>query len=89
MRRVETKEGGLMLFLTLADKTGLVECVLFPDAYRRYAAASRGQVVRVDGVVDETLGACTVTADRVVPLPVAPLGEALAGPYGVGAPAAR
>ncbi|HUK62318.1 MAG TPA: DNA polymerase III subunit alpha, partial [Dongiaceae bacterium] len=84
-RRVETREGGLMLFLTLADRTGLVECVLFPDAYRRYAAASRGQVVRVEGLVDETLGACTVNAERVTALPVASLGEALAGPYGAGA----
>jgi error-prone DNA polymerase len=89
MRRVETKEGGLMLFLTLADKTGLVECVLFPDAYRRYAAAARGQVVRVEGVVDETLGACTVNAERVESLPVASLGEALAGPYGAGTPITR
>jgi DNA-directed DNA polymerase III PolC len=89
MRRVETKDGGLMLFLTLADKTGLVECVLFPDAYHRYAAASRGQVVRVEGVVDETLGACTVNAERVESLPVASLGEALASRYGAGAPMTR
>jgi len=64
-RRVETKQGGLMLFTTLADRTGLVECVLFPDAYRAYAAATRGQVVRVEGRVDETLGAVTVSATRV------------------------
>jgi DNA polymerase III alpha subunit len=89
MRRVETKDGGLMLFLTLADKTGLVECVLFPDAYRRYATAARGQVVRVEGRVDETLDACTVGAERVTALPVASLGEALAGPYGGGAPDGR
>jgi DNA-directed DNA polymerase III PolC len=85
MRRVETKEGGLMLFLTLADRTGLVECVLFPDTYRRFAAASRGPALRIEGVVDETLGACTVNAERVTALPIAPLGEALAGPYGAGA----
>ncbi|MBI3539995.1 MAG: DNA polymerase III subunit alpha, partial [Candidatus Eisenbacteria bacterium] len=30
-RRVETRQGGQMLFMTLADRTGLVECVLFPD----------------------------------------------------------
>jgi RecJ-like exonuclease len=54
-----------MLFTTLADKTGLVECVLFPDAYRAYAAATRGQVVRAEGRVDETLGAVTLSATRV------------------------
>ena len=86
MRRVETRDGGLMLFITLADKSGLVECVLFPDAYRRYAGITRAQVVRVEGRVDETLGACTVSAERVIALPVEPLGEATAGPYGGGPP---
>jgi DNA polymerase III alpha subunit len=63
-RRVETKQGGLMLFMTLADKTGLVECVLFPDAFRAYASVVRGQVVRAEGRVDETLGAVTVSVER-------------------------
>jgi len=68
VRRVETKSGGLMLFLTLADRSGLVECVLFPDAYRRFANAARGQVVRVEGRADETLGAIVVNAERVTAL---------------------
>jgi DNA polymerase III alpha subunit len=63
-RRVETKQGGLMLFMTLADKTGLAECVLFPEAYRAHASAVRGQVVRAEGRVDETLGAFTLTVER-------------------------
>jgi DNA polymerase III alpha subunit len=67
-RRVETKSGGLMLFMTLADQTGLVECVLFPDAYHAHAAAVRGQVVRAEGRVDETLGAITVTVERAMSL---------------------
>ena len=57
-----------MLFLTLADRTGLVECVLFPDAYRRFANATRAQVVKVEGRADETLGAVVVTAERVTAL---------------------
>ena len=60
-RRVETKQGGVMLFLTLADHSGLAECVLFPDAYRALARVVRGQVVRAEGRVEETLGALTVT----------------------------
>ena len=63
-RRVETKQGGSMLFLTLADQSGLAECVLFPDAYRRCASAVRAQVVRVEGRVDEALDAVTVTVER-------------------------
>ncbi len=65
MRPVETRQGGVMLFLSLADRTGLVECALFPDTYRAFARAVRGQVVRVEGAVDETLGAVTVVARRV------------------------
>ncbi len=64
MRRVETRSGGQMLFLTLADRTGLAECALFPDAYRALAGEVRGEIVRVEGRVDETMGAVTVTVDR-------------------------
>jgi DNA-directed DNA polymerase III PolC len=64
-RRVETKSGESMMFVTLADKTGLAECVLFPDAYRAHAAAVRGEVLRIEGRVDQTLGAIAVTAERV------------------------
>ncbi|MBI5710852.1 MAG: DNA polymerase III subunit alpha [Candidatus Eisenbacteria bacterium] len=67
-RRVETRSGGTMLFLTLADRTGLAECALFPDAYRACAPAVRAQVVRAEGRVDETLGAVTLAAERVTAL---------------------
>ena len=67
-RRVETRSGGHMLFMTLADESGLAECVLFPDSYRAHAAVGRGQIVRVEGRVEETLGAVTLTVDRVVTL---------------------
>jgi DNA polymerase III alpha subunit len=67
-RRVETKSGGLMLFLTLADKSGLAECVLFPNAYRANAAATRGQVIRAEGRVDETLGAMTLAVETLTAL---------------------
>ena len=63
-RRVETKSGERMLFMTLADRSGLAECVLFPDAYRVNAQAGRGQVVRAEGRVDESLGAVTLAAER-------------------------
>ncbi|HEY6867603.1 MAG TPA: OB-fold nucleic acid binding domain-containing protein, partial [Candidatus Eisenbacteria bacterium] len=63
-RRVETKSGGSMLFLTLADQSGLAECVLFPDAYRALATAVRGAIVRAEGRVDETLDAVTLVVGR-------------------------
>jgi DNA polymerase III alpha subunit len=63
-RRVETKSGGTMLFMTLADETGVIECTLFPDTYRRLFGATRGQVLRVDGRVEDALDAVSVTVDR-------------------------
>jgi len=65
-RRVETRAGASMMFLTLADESGLAECVLFPDAYRALAGAAAwaGEVVRVEGRVDETLDAVTLVVER-------------------------
>ncbi len=67
-RRVEAKSGGVVLFSTLADRTGLVECVLFPDTYRRWGTHMRGEVIRAEGRVDEMLGALTVVVERAEPL---------------------
>ena len=64
-RRVETRSGSPMLFLTLADRSGIAECVLFPDAYARHAAAMRGALLRVSGRVSDTMGAITLEAGRV------------------------
>ncbi len=66
-RRIETKSGGLMLFVSIADRSGIAECVLFPDAYRRLADAVRGEVLSMEGRVDDTLGAITLSVERVVP----------------------
>jgi DNA polymerase III alpha subunit len=65
-RRVEarTAAGGSVLFTTLADETGLVECVLFPKLYAQLAPAMRGEIVLAEGRVDETLGAMTLVVDR-------------------------
>ena len=67
-RRVEAKSGGIVMFTTLADHTGLIECVLFPDSYRRWGAQMRSEVVRVEGRVDDALGALTLVVERAEPL---------------------
>ncbi|HYM82346.1 MAG TPA: OB-fold nucleic acid binding domain-containing protein, partial [Candidatus Limnocylindria bacterium] len=64
-RRVTTRSGATMAFLTLADRSGLAECVLFPDTFRALAHALGGRVVRVEGRVDETLGAIAVTVEKL------------------------
>ncbi len=82
-RRVEAKSGGIVLFTTLADRSGLVECVLFPDTYRHWGAHMRGEVVRAEGRVDDTLGALTLVVERAEPLATrgdgAPAGRTNAG----------
>src|SRR5204863_8491 len=42
----------------------LAEGGLFPDVYRSHAGAVRGQVVRIEGRVDESLGAITLVAEQ-------------------------
>ena len=64
---MESKHGGIVLFTTLAGHTGLIECVLFPDTYKRWGQYMRGEVVRAEGRVDETLGALTVVIERAEP----------------------
>ncbi len=61
-RRVRTKTGEPMFFLTLADATGLVECTFFPDVYRRSPPPYGMEPLRVEGRVEEQMGAVTVTA---------------------------
>ena len=67
-RRVETKSGELLLFLTVADRSGLAECVLLPDVYRAQAGAVHGQIVQVEGRVEEKLGSITVRVEKVKPV---------------------
>ena len=64
-RRVETKTGGVMLFLSIADRSGVAECVLFPEALRRFAGALDGEVLRVAGRVDDALGAVTLDVTQL------------------------
>ena len=52
------------------DRSGLAECVFFPDAWRRLAPATRGDVLRVEGRVDETLGAFTINVEHAESLAV-------------------
>ena len=68
-RTVETKKGEPMLFLTLEDPTGLVECTFFPAAYARCVrAARRGGALVAYGRVEDHLGAITLTADALRPV---------------------
>jgi DNA polymerase III alpha subunit len=72
MRRAVTKKHEYMKFLTLEDRHGVVEAVVFPDVYRRCGATTAGPgCYRVTGQVDEQHGAVNVVADDIqqIPLP--------------------
>ncbi|HKA23922.1 MAG TPA: OB-fold nucleic acid binding domain-containing protein, partial [Candidatus Eisenbacteria bacterium] len=65
-RRVATTRGDRMLFLTLDDGTGLVECTLFPDAYRRAMGRLSGLGPFVaEGRVESSHGAVTLNTEKV------------------------
>ncbi|HEX7879460.1 MAG TPA: hypothetical protein VF720_08625, partial [Candidatus Eisenbacteria bacterium] len=65
-RRVKTKRGEWMFFLTLEDEDGLFECTLFPPAWRRYSGILHGVgPYIVEGKAEEQYGAVTVNVERL------------------------
>lgn len=68
-RRVRTKRGDTMLFLTLEDETGLAECTLLPPVYSRFGTAVRGGwLLHATGTVEAPFGAPTLTVERIDPV---------------------
>ncbi len=67
-RRVPTKQGPRMLFLTLDDGTGLSECTLFPEVHARDGSglAGPGPFV-IEGRIENQHGSVTVTVERAAP----------------------
>jgi DNA polymerase-3 subunit alpha len=69
-RRVRTSGGGFMRFITLEDRTGVVEAVLFPDVYRRFGHLLRGYGPYLfRGKVEDTHGASMLTVGYVALAP--------------------
>ncbi len=66
LRRAVTRRHDYMEFLTLEDRHGIVEAVLFPDVYRRYGAqVTDAGCYKVVGRVDEEHGAVNLVAESV------------------------
>jgi DNA polymerase III alpha subunit len=65
-KKVDTRNGAFMEFLSLEDLTETFEVVLFPATYQRYGAIirDRGPYV-ISGKVLEESGCYTITAERV------------------------
>jgi DNA polymerase III alpha subunit len=68
-KRIPTKAGAWMKFLSLEDLAGTFEAVLFPDAYSRFAEATLGPgPLLVEGRVEVDHGVPSLTVDRLGPL---------------------
>lgn len=68
-KRVQTKHGEAMEFLTFEDETGCVEATFFPETYRRFChLVARNRPYLLEGKVDSDWGAVTLTVDTARPL---------------------
>jgi len=68
-KRVQTKHGDTMEFLTFEDETGIVETTFFPEAYERFChMVDRNRPYMLDGKVEVDWGAVTLTVDHVTAL---------------------
>jgi DNA polymerase-3 subunit alpha/error-prone DNA polymerase len=65
-KKVRTKRGDTMEFLTFEDDTGLVETTFFPGTYQRFChLLDWGRPYLLSGLVEENWGAVTLTGDGV------------------------
>jgi DNA polymerase-3 subunit alpha/error-prone DNA polymerase len=68
-KRVQTKHGDTMEFLTFEDESGLVEATFFPKTYERFChMVDRNRPYVLEGKVEVDWGAATLTVDHVTPL---------------------
>jgi len=68
-KKVRTKRGDTMEFLTFEDDTGLVETTFFPDTYERFChLLDWGRPYLLSGKVEENWGAVTLTVGSVAAL---------------------
>ncbi len=69
-KKVRTKRGDPMEFLTFEDETGIVEATFFPEAFRRFChIIDRGHPYILFGKVEENWGAVTLTVEKVSAIP--------------------
>jgi len=68
-KRVRTKHGDAMEFLTFEDETGVIETTFFPEPYHRFChIIDIGRPYLLAGLVEQDWGATTLTVDSVEPL---------------------
>lgn len=76
IRKIQTKRGESMAFITVQDETETVDIVLFPKVFRKVHSLLQAEsLVQVFGKISERNGEKQMIADRLEPLPVEELGE--------------
>ncbi len=67
-KKVRTRRGETMEFLTFEDDTGVVESTFFPTVYKRFChLLDWGRPYLLSGLVEENWGAVTLTVETVAP----------------------
>ncbi len=57
VKKIRTKKGDTMAFLSISDQSGEAEAVVFPDAYKKFAInLQQGTLVVIEGNVEERAG---------------------------------
>jgi len=66
-RRVPVKNGKYMKFITFGDSKGMIECVLFPDVYRKYGPLIRdgGLFIAIGKVQSRVPGEANLIIERL------------------------
>ncbi len=66
-RRASTKNGDFMRFMTIEDKKGLMECVLFPKVYQEYGAIlkSCGPFTIIGTVQSRVKGEANIIVEKI------------------------
>lgn len=56
IKKIRTKKGDLMAFLTISDTSGEAEAVIFPDIYKKYPIVDQGKLVMIEGKAERREG---------------------------------
>jgi DNA polymerase III subunit alpha len=69
IKKIRTKKGEAMAFLTVSDSTGEMEAVVFPTVYTKSLVyLKQGNVLVVNGKVEERAGTKQLIIENVVPI---------------------
>ena len=54
-----------MAFLTVSDENGSMNFTLFPKVYQKYALLTRGNIIKVVGMVEKRLNEYQVIVEKI------------------------